>query len=98
MSFVCSFNLVSGKYDFYSSELSQTQEYKLFRSLVSQRRIIVDQDSTKSWTLYDAGPRDVTSPIVFLPPVSGTADVFFLQLLFLMDKGLTTLVVKMAQT
>ena len=40
------------------------------------------------WRLYDVGPRSVACPIVFLPPLSGTADVFFRQLLSLSSRGL----------
>ncbi|KAF0291665.1 Maspardin [Amphibalanus amphitrite] len=39
------------------------------------------------WRLYDVGPRSVSCPIVFLPPLSGTADVFFRQLLSLSSRG-----------
>ena len=39
------------------------------------------------WRLYDVGPRSVACPIVFLPPLSGTADVFFRQLLSLSSRG-----------
>lgn len=39
------------------------------------------------WVVYDAGPRTVRCPIIFLPPASGTADVFFKQLLALSSVG-----------
>lgn len=37
--------------------------------------------------MYEAGPREVRCPIVCLPPVCGTADVFFRQLLDLSAAG-----------
>ncbi|OBS82109.1 hypothetical protein A6R68_23900 [Neotoma lepida] len=50
-------------------------------------RIIVDDDDSKIWSLYDAGPRSIRCPLIFLPPVSGTADVFFQQILALTGWG-----------
>ncbi|KAJ8790381.1 hypothetical protein J1605_021458 [Eschrichtius robustus] len=49
--------------------------------------IIVDDDDSKIWSLYDAGPRNIRCPLIFLPPVSGTADVFFRQILALTGWG-----------
>nr|XP_040130386.1 maspardin isoform X1 [Ictidomys tridecemlineatus] len=51
------------------------------------RQIIVDDDDSKIWSLYDAGPRSIRCPLIFLPPVSGTADVFFRQILALTGWG-----------
>eukprot|EP00079_Xenopus_tropicalis_P033825 XP_017947596.1 PREDICTED: maspardin isoform X1 [Xenopus tropicalis] len=62
-------------------------DYNWFRSTVPLKRIIVDDDDSKVWSLYDAGPRSVRCPIIFLPPVSGTADVFFHQILALTGWG-----------
>ncbi|CAH2274407.1 maspardin isoform X1 [Pelobates cultripes] len=62
-------------------------DYNWFRSTVPLKKIIVDDDDTKVWSLYDAGPRTVRCPIIFLPPVSGTADVFFHQILALTGWG-----------
>lgn len=50
-------------------------------------QIIVDDDDSKVWSLYDAGPRSIRCPLIFLPPVSGTADVFFQQILALTGWG-----------
>lgn len=50
-------------------------------------QIIVDDDDSKIWSLYDAGPRSIRCPLIFLPPVSGTADVFFRQILALTGWG-----------
>lgn len=69
-----------------SDPITSSEAYKRFRSSVPQRRIIVDK-SNQSWTIYDAGPRHVRSPLVCLPPVCGTADVFFGQLLDLSTSG-----------
>ena len=43
--------------------------------------------TNQPWVLYDAGPRHVRSPLICLPPVCGTADVFFRQLLELSQSG-----------
>lgn len=37
--------------------------------------------------VYDAGPKTVRCPVLFLPPASGTADVFFKQILTLSSIG-----------
>uniref|UniRef100_A0A8C4XEN2 Maspardin n=1 Tax=Erpetoichthys calabaricus TaxID=27687 RepID=A0A8C4XEN2_ERPCA len=50
-------------------------------------QIIVDDDDSKVWSIYDAGPKNIRCPIIFLPPVSGTADVFFQQILALTGWG-----------
>ena len=44
-------------------------------------------EEDKVWTVYDAGPKTVRCPLVFLPPASGTADVFFKQILALSSLG-----------
>lgn len=62
-------------------------DYNWFRSTVPLKKIIVDDDDSKVWSLYDAGPRSVRCPIIFLPPVSGTADIFFHQILALTSWG-----------
>lgn len=41
----------------------------------------------QGWRVYDTGPRTVETPLVFLHPVSGRAEVFFKQLLTLGSKG-----------
>ncbi|KFM78863.1 Maspardin, partial [Stegodyphus mimosarum] len=70
-----------------TSAISSSAEYISFRSSIPQKKIIVDEDSSKIWTLYDAGPRNITCPLICLPPVSGTADVFFHQVMALSAKG-----------
>ncbi|XP_068212331.1 maspardin-like [Palaemon carinicauda] len=71
----------------FESDFSQSEEYKSFRSTVPLRQIVVDNDALKVWKLYDAGPRCVRSPLVCLPPVSGTADAFYKQMLPLTARG-----------
>lgn len=70
-----------------TSDIRKSQEYQSFRSTVPRRKVIVDSSSEKSWTIYDAGPRNVRCPLICLPPVSGTADVFFKQILSLTSLG-----------
>ncbi|XP_015594746.1 maspardin [Cephus cinctus] len=70
-----------------TSELSRSQEYLSFRSSVPLRKIVVDADGTKGWKVYDSSPKTVKCPLVCLPPVSGTADIYFRQILGLAAKG-----------
>jgi len=44
--------------------------------------------------VYDSGPKNVKVPLVCLPPVSGTADVFFKQILSLSAKGIRVMAVR----
>ena len=50
-------------------------------------KVIVDDDNRKEWTVFDAGPKTVKCPVIFLPPASGSADVFFKQLVPLASVG-----------
>ncbi|XP_077418943.1 maspardin isoform X2 [Vanacampus margaritifer] len=68
-------------------EIKDSPDYNWFRSTVPLKRIIVDDDDSKVWSLYDAGPKSIRCPIMFLPPVSGTAEVFFQQMLALTGWG-----------
>ncbi|RMX58213.1 hypothetical protein pdam_00000029 [Pocillopora damicornis] len=70
-----------------ASAITRSQEYISFRSSVPLKRIVVDNDDEKEWLIYDAGPRSVQCPLVCLPPASGTADVFFKQILTLSSLG-----------
>ncbi|XP_065578788.1 maspardin-like isoform X2 [Artemia franciscana] len=45
------------------------------------------------WSIFDSGPRTCRCPLVCLPSVSGTADVFFFQVLALSAKGLRVITV-----
>lgn len=71
----------------YSSELSRSQEYLSFRSSVPLRKIVVDADGAKGWKVYDSNPKTIKCPLICLPPVCGTADIFFRQILGLAAKG-----------
>ncbi|XP_058805403.1 maspardin-like [Phymastichus coffea] len=70
-----------------TSELSKSPEYQSFRSSIPLRKIVVDSDGTKGWKVYDSNPKTIKCPLVCLPPVSGTADIYFKQLLALSAKG-----------
>lgn len=72
----------------YVSDFSQSNEYLSFRSNVPLKRIVVDTDNSKGWRIYDCGPKTVNCPLICLPPVSGTADIFFKQALALSAKGI----------
>ncbi|XP_054714491.1 maspardin-like [Uloborus diversus] len=76
------------------SVISSSAEYISFRSRIPQKKFIVDEDPSKVWTIYDAGPRNITCPLICLPPVSGTADVFFNQLISLSAKGYRVIAVQ----
>ncbi|CAG9820986.1 unnamed protein product [Phaedon cochleariae] len=75
----------------YVSDLSQSPEYLSFRSSVPLKIIVVDIDNSKGWKVYDCGPKTVRCPLICLPPVSGTADIFFKQALALSAKGIRVL-------
>lgn len=68
-------------------DIANTLEYHSFRSTIPLKKIVVDDDHHKAWSLYDAGPRSVRCPLIFFPPASGTADVFFKQILALSTVG-----------
>lgn len=57
--------------------LRQSNEYQSFRASIVQKKVVVDGSSELFWTVYDYGPRDVFCPVIFLPPASGTGDMFF---------------------
>ncbi|CAH2984506.1 unnamed protein product [Chilo suppressalis] len=40
-----------------------------------------------AWRIFDCGPKSVTCPLICLPPVSGTADIFFQQVMGLASRG-----------
>ncbi|VVD04976.1 unnamed protein product [Leptidea sinapis] len=68
-------------------DLSQSNEYLSFRSSIPLRKIDVDADGFKVWKIFDSGPKSVTCPLICLPPVSGTADIFFQQVMGLASRG-----------
>ena len=51
-------------------------------------------DDESTWTVYDAGPRTVRCPLLFLPPVSGRADIFYRQMLALSGLGYRVIAVR----
>lgn len=63
------------------------KDYKFFQ-------YIVDDDESKEWKLYDAGPKQVKCPLVCFPPASGTADVFYKQVLALSAVGFRVISVR----
>jgi len=68
--------------------MSSLEGYKRFRSWVAQQRITVDVSSEKIWKYYDFGPKEeALTPLIFLPGVSGTAEIFYKQFLSLCPKG-----------
>jgi len=68
--------------------MTSLEGYKRFRSWVAQQRITVDVTSEKIWKYYDFGPKEESiTPIIFLPGVSGTAEIFYKQFLSLCPKG-----------
>ncbi|XP_065212116.1 maspardin-like [Planococcus citri] len=75
-------------------KLSQSAEYKLFRSNIPLKNICVDNCRNKSWKVFDAGPKNVRSPLIFLPPACGTADIYFRQLLELSTCGYRVIAVE----
>uniref|UniRef100_A0A914UNE3 Maspardin n=1 Tax=Plectus sambesii TaxID=2011161 RepID=A0A914UNE3_9BILA len=62
-------------------------EYASFRSSIPLRKILTSEVSTQPWVSFDAGPKSVRCPLVFLPPVCGGADCFYKQLIALSAKG-----------
>ncbi|XP_069136671.1 uncharacterized protein [Argopecten irradians] len=76
------------------SEIANSAEYKSFRSSVPMKKFIVDDDQTKEWALYDAGPKSVRCPLICFPPASGTADVYFRQVLALSAHGYRVITVE----
>ena len=75
--------------DFFS-RISLSEEYQSFRGSIPLKNITVEED--KTWQVFDTGPRggeggQGTSPLVCLPPISGTADMFFRQCLALSVRG-----------
>ena len=74
----------------YGSAISQSEEYKSFRGSIPLKNITVAPNET--WTVYDTGSRSSgTSPLLCLPPISGTADIFFKQCLGKLIKKMTAL-------
>ena len=63
-----------------------SEEYQSFRGSIPLKKITVEED--KTWEVFDTGPRGQgSSPLVCIPPISGTADMFFRQCLALSVRG-----------
>lgn len=73
--------------DDISNTIVESSTYRLFRGKVALKRFAVDDDGNKEWAVFECGPKDSDTPVVFLPPVSGSADIFFRQLIYLSDRG-----------
>jgi len=78
--------------DFFS-RISLSEEYQSFRGSIPLKKITVEEDQT--WQVYDTGPKSQgSSPLVCLPPISGTADLFFRQCLALAVRGYRVIAVQ----
>ncbi|XP_065059614.1 maspardin-like [Rhopilema esculentum] len=71
------------------SAIRESQEYQSFRCTVPQQKVVVEsnEEEDKIWIVFDAGPKSVRCPLIFLPPASGTGDIFFKQILALSSLG-----------
>lgn len=58
-------------------------------------QILTSEVSTRPWVSFDAGPKTVRCPLVFLPPVCGRADCFYKQLIALSAKGYRVIAVRL---
>jgi pimeloyl-ACP methyl ester carboxylesterase len=63
--------------------LSKCPSFIAFRASVQKQRCVV---GSKTWTYFDLGPRDVT-PLICIPGTSGTAEMFFFQMMELGNRG-----------
>lgn len=64
------------RYSFYHIEIQSFHFLVILKSSVFQ-----------SWKVYDAGPKSVRCPLIFVPPACGTAEVYFRQILHLSACG-----------
>jgi len=77
-----------------TSAISKSKEYQSFKSNVAKKTFPIEHGKEmKIWSYYDYGPREVRCPIIFLPPCSGTADIFFKQQLALGTSGMRCIAV-----
>lgn len=63
------------------SSYSKSESYQLFRSWVALQQISIGSVNERLWKYYDFGPKEAT-PLVCIPGASGTADVFYRQMVF----------------
>jgi maspardin len=66
--------------------MDKADPYQLFRSWVAQQRVSLGSVNEKIWKYYDFGPKDAI-PLVCIPGASGTAEVFYRQMISLCPKG-----------
>jgi len=77
------------------SATGQSSTYKQFRGWVAQQKIVLDSWSSTPWKYYDYGPKEEgTIPLILIPGVSGTAEVYFKQMISLCPKGFRLLSVQ----
>jgi len=65
---------------------AKTDPYQLFRSWVAQQRVSLGSVNEKIWKYYDFGPKEAV-PLVCIPGASGTAEIFYKQMISLCPKG-----------
>lgn len=65
---------------------AKADPYQLFRSWVAQQRVSLGNVNEKIWKYYDFGPKEAT-PLVCIPGASGTAEIFYKQMISLCPKG-----------
>lgn len=65
------------------SSLSAPGDYIYFKSKVPLHKISI---GTKLWRYYDFGPKDIP-PLICLPGIAGTSDVYYKQIMTLSMKG-----------
>lgn len=61
------------------SVYGKSENYQLFRSWVALQQISIGSVNERVWKYYDFGPKEAT-PLVCIPGASGTADVFYRQM------------------
>lgn len=59
-----------------------------YNSLSICRKFLILKLFLQTWKIYDSGPKSIKCPLVCLPPVSGTADIFYKQVLGLTTRGI----------
>jgi len=75
--------------------MDKSDPYQLFRSWVAQQRISLGSVNEKIWKYYDFGPKEAI-PLVCIPGASGTAEIFYKQIISLCPKGYRIISVQFA--
>jgi len=68
------------------SVYAKSESYQLFRGWVALQQITIGSVNERVWKYYDSGPKEAT-PLVCIPGASGTADVFYRQMISLCPRG-----------